>query len=156
MIFFIGISVISCGSSRLNINEFEDLVLIKEIYSQEWVAGIRGGGAGINIFINLNSSIENEIVLKKIQYKTYEVPVIKVNELSYVARIDTGQNKLKASDADKGIYDEDITINKTDFNLKNKQAILFYKKGNKYFSKIIDYVEEREMITYPSMRRPTE
>ena len=152
--FFLSIVLLSCGISKTNIQKLEGQTQIKEVYSQSWVAGVRGGGAGINVFINLNSPFEHGLVLEKIQFKNYEASFEKVNELSYIARIDTGQNKLK--DIEVESTNEEVTVEDPKINLKEKQAILFFKKEGKEYSKIVENVEEREMIAYPSVRKPTE
>ena len=154
--FFLSIVLLSCGSSKTDIQKLEDQTQIKEVYSQAWVAGVRGGGAGINVFVNLNSPFEEDLVLEKIQFKTYEASFEKTNELSYVARIDTGQNKLKTINIEVTDAEEETVVSKPKINLKEKQAILFFSKEGKMYSKIIENVEEREMIAYPSMRKPTE
>ena len=154
--FFLSIVLLSCGSSKTDIQKLEDQTQIKEVYSQAWVAGVRGGGAGINVFVNLNSPFEEDLVLEKIQFKTYEASFEKTNELSYVARIDTSQNKLKTINIEVTDAEEETVVSKPKINLKEKQAILFFSKEGKMYSKIIENVEEREMIAYPSMRKPTE
>ncbi len=152
--FFLSIVLLSCGISKTNIQKLEGQTQIKEVYSQSWVAGVRGGGAGINVFINLNSPFEHGLVLEKIQFKNYEASFEKVNELSYIARIDTGQNKLK--DIEVESTNEEVTVEDPKINLKEKQAILFFKKEGIEYYKIVENVEEREMIAYPSVRKPTE
>ena len=54
--------------------------------------------------------------------------------------------------------DENIKkeIKVSNINLKGNQAILFFRKDGKLYSKTIEDVKEKEMIAYPSMRRPTE
>lgn len=152
---FLSISMLSCGSTKSDVLKLDEQTQIKEIYSQNWVAGVRGGGAGINVFVNLNTPFEEGTVLEKIQFKTYEANFEKTDELRYVARINTGQNKLKGNNVE--VTDsEDAIPNDSQINLKENQAILFFKKEGKEFSKIIENVEEREMIAYPSVRRPTE
>ena len=51
---------------------------------------------------------------------------------------------------------EETITSESKINLKDKQAILFFRKDGEEYSKIIENVEEREMIPYPSVRRPTE
>ena len=150
------ITLLSCGSSKIDVQKSVDQTQIKEIYSQAWVAGIRGGGAGINVFVNLNTPFEQGLVLEKIQFKTYEAPFEKTNELSYVARIDTGQNKLKTINVEVTDAEKETVVSEPKINLKEKQAILFFKKEGIEYYKIVENVEEREMIAYPSVRKPTE
>lgn len=153
--FFLSIVLLSCGSSKTDIQNLEDQTQIKEVYSQAWVAGVRGGGAGINVFVNLNSPFEKGLVLEKIHFKNYEATFEKTNELSYIARIDTGQNKLKNINIET-TNEVEVMVEKPEINIKEKQAILFFSKEGKMYSKIIENVEEREMIAYPSVRRPRE
>lgn len=153
--FFLSISMLSCGSSKMEVLKLVNKTQIKEVYSQAWVAGVRGGGAGINIFVNLNVPFEEGLVLEKVHFKTYEANFEKTDELSYIARVNTGQNTLKGIDVE--VTDaEEIVVNNSKINLKDKQAILFFKKEGKEYSKTIENVEEREMIAYPSVRKPTE
>jgi len=136
--------------------KLDEQTQIKEIYSQSWVAGIRGGGAGIDVYVNLNTPFEDGLILEKIQFKTYEAPFDKTSDLSYVARINTGQNKLKVINVEVTDAEEKTVTDESKINLKDKQAILFFRKDGEEYSKIIENVEEREMIPYPSVRRPTE
>lgn len=153
--FFLSIVLLSCGSSKTDIQNLEDQTQIKEVYSQAWVAGVRGGGAGINVFVNLNSPFEKGLVLEKVQFKNYEATFEKTNELSYIARIDTGQNKLHKINIET-TNEVEVMVEEPKINIKEKQAILFFTKEGKMYSKIIENVEEREMIAYPSVRRPRE
>ncbi len=153
--FFLSISMLSCGSSKMEVLKLENQTQIKEVYSQAWVAGVRGGGAGINIFVNLNVPFEEGLVLEKVQFKTYEASFEKANDLSYIARINTGQNTLKGINVEASDTEE-VVVNESEINIKDKQAILFFRKNGKTYSKLIENVEEREMIAYPSVRRPTE
>lgn len=153
---FLSISMFSCGSSKSDVLKLDEQTQIKEIYSQYWVAGVRGGGAGIDVYVNLNTPFEDGLVLEKIQFKTYEVPFDKTSDLSYVARINTGQNQLKVINVEVTDAEEETVTDGPKINLKEKQAILFFRKDGKEYSKTIENVEEREMIPYPSVRRPTE
>lgn len=153
---FLSISMLSCGSSKSDVLKLDEQTQIKEIYSQYWVAGVRGGGAGIDIYVNLNTPFDDGLVLEKIQFKTYEVPFDKTSDLSYVARINTGQNQLKVINVEVTDAEEETVTDKPKINLKEKQAILFFRKDGKEYSKTIENVEEREMIPYPSVRRPTD
>ena len=70
------------------------------------------------------------LVLEKIHFKTYEATFEKTNEFSYVARIDTGHNKLKGIDAEVTdvVEVEETITSESKINLKERQAILFFKK----------------------------
>ena len=54
---------------------------IGDVYYQHWVAGIQGGGSGINLFIPLVSN-PNNIVLDSIYFKGKQVkPEVKSKQL---------------------------------------------------------------------------
>lgn len=154
--FFLSISMLSCGRCKSDMRKLDEQTQIKEIYSQSWVAGVRGGGAGIDVYVNLNTPFEDGLILEKIQFKTYEAPFDKTSDLSYVARINTGQNQLKVINVEVTDAEEKTVTDESKINLKDKQAILFFRKDGEEYSKTIENVEEREMIPYPSVRRPTE
>ena len=48
---------------------------------QGWVAGVRGGGSGINFYIDLKSELPANIELKKVIFRGYEVPFEKQDNL---------------------------------------------------------------------------
>ena len=65
--FFFSMSIFSCNSTKegsttekevkeSNELQGEDLV-IKEIYYQKWMAGIKGGGSGINLHFTLEKKL---------------------------------------------------------------------------------------------------
>ena len=99
--------------------------------------------------------LEDDVTLEKVHFRTYEAMFNKVNDTNYIANITTGQNQR-----DEILVETDEKVKKevkaSNINLKGNQAILFFKKDGKLYSKTIENVKEKEMIAYPSMRRPTE
>jgi len=155
---FFSLSFLSCGTCKETIQSTEKIQLqeeIQEVYFQGWVAGVRGGGAGIGFYVNFKNSLKDNITLEIVHFKTYEAKFTKVNETNYIANINTGQNQR-----DEILVETDENIKKeikvSNINLKGNQAILFFRKDGKLYSKTIEDVKEKEMIAYPSMRRPTE
>ena len=155
---FFSLSFFSCGTFKDSTQSTEKIQLqeeIQEVYFQGWVAGVRGGGAGIGFYVNFKKPLEENITLEKVHFRTYEAIFIKANDLSYIANINTGQNQrdevfVETTDE---VHKEPVNSN---INLKGNQAILFFRKDGKLYSKTIENVKEKEMIAYPSMRRPTE
>jgi hypothetical protein len=155
---FFSLSFFSCGSTNEVIQSVEKAQLqeeIQEVYFQGWIAGVRGGGAGIGFYVNFKKPLEDEVTLEKVHFRTYEAMFNKVNDTNYIANITTGQNQR-----DEILVETDEKVKKevkaSNINLKGNQAILFFKKDGKLYSKTIENVKEKEMIAYPSMRRPTE
>jgi hypothetical protein len=155
---FFSLSFFSCGTCKEAIQSTEKIQLqeeIQEVYFQGWVAGVRGGGAGIGFYVNFKNPLKDNITLEKVHFRTYEASFNKVNDTNYIANINTGQNQR-----DEILVETDEKVKKevkaSNINLKGNQAILFFKKDGKLYSKTIEDVKEKEMIAYPSMRRPTE
>lgn len=151
---FFSLSFFSCGTCKEAIQSTEKIQLqeeIQEVYFQGWVAGVRGGGAGIGFYVNFKNPLKDNITLEKVHFRTYEALFNRVNDTNYIANITTGQNQR-----DEILVETDEKVKASNINLKGNQAILFFKKDGKLYSKTIEDVKEKEMIAYPSMRRPTE
>ncbi|WP_445456182.1 hypothetical protein [Flavobacterium sp. HNIBRBA15423] len=160
--FFFSMSIFSCNSTKevsttekevkeSNELQGEDLV-IKEIYYQKWMAGIKGGGSGINLHFTLEKKLERGINIYKIQIENIETTTIKkIDELNYVASFETKQNDLNLDEDPLKEYGNEAPKQKTT-NLKKGQVKIFLMKDSKTFYKIIDDVKEKPTIAYPSMK----
>ncbi|NJM80014.1 MAG: hypothetical protein HC854_11045 [Flavobacterium sp.] len=101
---------------------------MKKVYFQRWVAGIQGGGAGITVNLNLKKPLDKAISLTKLQLKVYETTTIeKIDDLHYIARINTHTNDLKLDEDPKKEYGNEIPP-KSDVNLKEGQVKIFFTK----------------------------
>ena len=61
LILFVSANLISCNSSKTIVQETN----LSASY-ESWVAGVRGGGSGINFYVNLKTTLSEEIELKKV------------------------------------------------------------------------------------------
>jgi len=83
LLFLFSVTVISCSSQKNVIQE-----TIQTSY-ETWVAGVRGGGSGINFYVELKTELSKEIELKKVIFRGYEAPFEKQDALHFMARIKT-------------------------------------------------------------------
>ncbi len=69
--------VYQCGSSKVAAVKFEDQTpfTVKPITFQEWYAGIKVGGTGINMFIPI-SDVENNIELDEVYFRNLKGKLI--------------------------------------------------------------------------------
>lgn len=115
---------------------------------QTWVAGVRGGGSGINFYVDLKTPLSKEIELKKVVFRGYEVSFEKMDNLHFVARIKTDGNQEK--------FDGDATSTSTSLKTQHKlypeEALLLFVKNGKEFKIKIKKVTERPMLEYPSAK----
>jgi hypothetical protein len=156
--FVFSFALFSCASSQETIQNIDKTQIqenIQDIYFQGWIAGVRGGGAGIGFYVNFKKPLEDPIILEKVHFRTYEATFNKINDLNYIANINTGQNQREEIlvETDAKIKKQNIPSN---INLEGNKAILFFRKNGILFTKTFDNVKEKEMIPYPSMRKPTE
>lgn len=141
-------SLVSCSSSKeVSANLSEN---IESIYYQKWIAGVQGGGSGINFHVNLNLPLEENIKLEKVQFDVYEVVFEKISETEYVAKINTHQNDLILDENPKKEYGNEAPK----VSLKSNEANLIFSINGKEVNKNIQNVKEKPMIAYPSMERP--
>ena len=115
---------------------------------QGWVAGVRGGGSGINFYIDLKSELPANIELKKLIFRGYEVPFEKQDNLHFQAMIKTPSNQEKIEGDDTQIY----TSPKNALTLADNEAILIFLKNGKEYQQKITNVTEKPALEYPSAK----
>jgi hypothetical protein len=140
MVFLI---LFSCSSQHKMIKESA----IVASY-QSWVAGVRGGGSGINFYIDLTSELPAHIELKRVIFRGFEVLFEKQDNLHFQAMIKTSDNQQK--------HEEDntpnVTSSKSDIKLQDNEAILVFLKNGKEYQQKITNVIEKPSLEYPSTK----
>lgn len=134
--------MISCSSQKKALQE-----TLQASY-ETWVAGVRGGGSGINFYVDLKTPLHKEIELKKVIFRGYEVPFEKIDDLHFVARIKTEGNQQKQDGTDSQIY----TSPKNALTLGENETILLFSEKEKEFNVKIKQVTEKPMLEYPSAK----
>ena len=137
------ISMASCSSQEQAVQEGN----MKTSY-ETWVAGVRGGGGGIHFYVDFKTALSDQIELKKVVFRGYEVPFEKMDNLHFMARIKTEGNQQKQEGDDSQIY----TSPKNALTLGENEAILIFSKKAKEFNVKIKRVTEKPMLEYPSAK----
>ena len=137
------ILVIGCSSQDKIIKESTILASY-----QTWIAGVRGGGSGINFSLELTSELPSNIQLKKLIFRGYEVPFEKQDALHFMARIKTEGNQQKFDGDDSPIYSSP----KNAITLAENEAILIFSKNGKEYQQKITKVIEKPALEYPSAK----
>lgn len=145
VVFFVGF-IVSCGS--VNKAEAQSEIKVAEASHQSWVAGVRGGGSGINFYLELKTELPTNIQLKKVIFRGYEVPFEKQDNLHFQAMIKTPGNQQKHDDDNSPIF----TSPKNNTKLKDNEALLIYLKNGKEYQQKITNVIEKPALEYPSAR----
>jgi len=140
---FFATTLISCNITETIVQENN----LSTSY-ETWVAGVRGGGSGINFYVDLKTELSEEIELKKVIFRGYEVPFEKQDALHFIARIKTEGNQQKFDGDDSQIY----TSPKNALTLAENEAILIFLKNGKEIRQTIKEVKEKPMLLYPSAK----
>lgn len=143
LLIVVGATLISCNTTE-TIAQENNLLASYET----WVAGVRGGGSGINFYVDLKTELSEEIELKKVIFRGYEVPFEKQDTLHFIARIKTDGNQQKIEGDDTKIY----TSPKNALTLTENEAILIFLKNGKEIRQTIKEVKEKPMLLYPSTK----
>ncbi len=142
LLFLFSVTIISCSSQKKVIQE-----TLQTSY-ETWVAGVRGGGSGINFYVELKTELSKEIELKKVIFRGYEAPFEKQDALHFMARIKTEGNQQKFEGDNSQIY----TSPKNALPLAENEAILIFIKNGKEIRQTIKDVKQKPMLEYPSAK----
>jgi len=124
-----------------------------EIYFQNWVAGVEGGGSGINLFIE---TLNDDIVLDSVYFRgqSAKFEVKPANKLLYIGRFVSEFNKKEdmvvSSDLNQEYVNKAPEIsNKNPFKLKEDECVVsYFEEGTvKYFK--LENIKERQSLDIP-------
>ncbi len=141
-----------CSSSK-NLQKNAPLELA-QVYFQKWIAGVEGGGSGLNIFIPVT---DNSIVLDSVYFrgKAAKLELKQQDSMFYVGRFISDLNTKKdiiMSNEPYAEYGNEMpkTSIKIPFELKENECVISYKEGKetKYFK--VDNIVEKDLIPYPN------
>ena len=132
-----------------------------DAYYQKWVAGVKGGGAGINLFIPI--SAESTLVLDSAYFRGRALKLEK-SELEgkpvYIGRFLTDENKqphdiVMHEDPKKEVGNQPPMIpHKIPFELQKNECVISYLEDGKTKYYKIDQVKEKTMLSYPMAPPP--
>lgn len=123
---------------------------IGDVYYQERVAGVDGGGSGVNIFITLQEN-PNNIILDSVYFQGKEAKLEFRNNTVYVGRLESKtvlKNDIIMSIEPYAEYGNKVPVvpKKPRFELKEDECIVSYKTSNKvkYFK--IEKINKKEAL----------
>lgn len=151
-LIFLYLAFLNCSSAQKIQNSIP--IEFGDVYYQHWVAGVQGGGSGINVFINVVSNNKN-IELDSIYFQGKVSKLEEGNNSLFIGRFKTTANQredLILSSNPKEEYGNQIRKSKKDipFELKDNQCIISYKEGGKIKYFMIEDVKNRKLLAYPS------
>lgn len=129
---------------------------IGEVYYQHWVAGIKGGGSGVNIFIPIDN-LDNNVKLDSVYFKGKATKLeVKPNTPTlFIGRFLTLANShadIVMSDKPEEEYGNQLPeqTKKSPFELEENECVISYIQDGKsrYFK--IENIIEKKAEFYPS------
>ena len=116
---------------------------IKNTYFENWVSGVRGGGAGTHFYIELKEPISDGIFLGELYFRGQKTKVIALSELLYLANFPNNANP--ADDVSSGSATVKSTLlENPPFPIDDDQALLEYFVNRELNYYLIKKVSEQE------------
>jgi len=119
---------------------------INKTYFQDWVSGVRGGGAGTNFYIVFEKQLPKEIILGDLFFRDKKAPATAISETTYQSRFSNKENNPRDDISANGSESRMVSA---PFPIKDNQALLeYYENGElKYY--LITNVKEVQLDSYP-------
>ncbi|WP_226542173.1 hypothetical protein [Neotamlana laminarinivorans] len=130
---------------------------VGEVYYKTWVAGVKGGGSGVNLFVPILSKT-NSVVFDSLYFKNKQVKVEESKNALIIGRFKSdanNKNDIIMSNEPYAEYGNKLPVNKIKipFELKDDECILSYTQNGviKYFK--IEGIIKKESRPFPSVKR---
>lgn len=149
-------ALICCKNLSSKILQSQTPIQITSPYYQSWVAGVKGGGSGITVFLPVQNL--NGITPDSIHFRGQRVKAIYEN-YNIIGRFQTPHNQrqeiILSNEPLAEVKNQLLPIqNRSPFDLPNDTCILSYIiKNKRYYYKITNLVQ-RQSIPYPSSPPP--
>ncbi|WP_142784440.1 hypothetical protein [Changchengzhania lutea] len=129
---------------------------IGAVYYQHWVAGVQGGGSGVNLFIPIMANT-NDIQLDSVYFQGKQVKLEFKNNSIYVGRfaskVNQKQDIIMSSETIEEYNNPIPEIpKKLPFELKDNECVVSYQEGNRTLYYKISKITKKESARYPSVR----
>ena len=127
-----------------------------DVYYQEWVAGVKGGGSGVNIFIPVISNSKN-ILLDSVYFHGKQAKLEHQNNAVFIGRFETETNLKKdfiMSNEPFAEYGNKVPEipQKIPFKLNENECVVSYKLKNKLIYYKIERINKKEALQYMGVK----
>lgn len=130
---------------------------IEDSFYQKWVAGVQGGGSGIDVhltFINLDEGVTIDSVY--FRNKIAQARQVSQDPIKYIGNFKTNLNREVIMDIDAKKEAKNTPPYKTPFQLEDNAAVISYSiNGITQYYKVSN-LREKEMLAYPQSKPSTE
>ena len=150
----------NCGGSKSGNTDFkleqDPPFSVKDAYYQDWVAGIKEGGSGTNVYLALEN-FTDKVVIEKIYFrkmitKAQISPQIRNQYVGYFKNDD----KDMVMDIDPVKEAVNTPREPFPFNLEHNEAVIAYRYMDVLKYTLVRDMRREEMIAYPSTKPKNE
>jgi hypothetical protein len=147
-------SLSSCAGGKETGFSFdqEPPLTLGDVYYQDWVAGVREGGSGTNIYITIDSYVD-EVVIMDIYFRNKKLKAQNShqNRDQYVGYLKNQPKHDIIMDIDPVKESQNIPPESFTFQLEEDEAILSYLHNEEVKFLKISKMEQKPMIAYPGV-----
>ena len=148
------LSIFNCKSAQEPLLQFQTTAPLdfSEPYYNSWVAGIEGGGAGINVF--LPTTKPSKIIIDSLHFRG-EKSAVETRDQLIIGRFKYSTNRKKDIILSSNPQDEyrntlPIQFDASPFNLTQNECVISYRVNNKRLYYKISNLKKQRDIAYPS------
>jgi len=161
-LFVLTVGFPQCTSTKGTMNIAQTIELsemsISQVYYQSWVAGVRGGGSGIDLYINKSVVEGKKLITAYFRGKSVKFDPVVGNSNIYIARFKGETNQVSDINMEADAINEygntaPIKKDSIPFELSSNDVVVSYLQNNvlKYL-KLIN-ISKKESLAYPSVPR---
>jgi len=151
LIVFVASLFMNCKGSKEIVFESKTSFTIEDIYFQKWVAGVKGGGSGINVHLTFQNLTE-KIELQTLYFRGNASPIYSnLNTPNrFIASFITKQNRDIIMDGNTLKESQNTPPEKIPFTLDDNDVVISFTENGtlKYFK--VEDIKEKPMVAYPA------
>lgn len=156
-VFLLSVSLFTNCSTAQKLQNSAPMTFGDVVY-QNWVAGVKGGGSGTNLFISILEKPTN-VQLDSVYFRGKVATLEMLDDHSYVGRFKTNFNQQTAiikSDHRELANQKSNLEDNFPFELKDTECVISYQENGatKYFK--IKNITEKPAPNYPSVNKHQE
>jgi len=164
---FLSLSVLTlsfaqCTSTKKTMEITKTIELTKEsiseVYYQKWVAGVRGGGSGTDLYISKSAVDNKQLITAYFMNKVVDFDVTTKESSMYIARFKGAANQIYDTNMESEAineYGNKAPVEKTQFpfKLSTNEAVVSYLENNVLTYLKLTNIPKKESLAYPSAPR---
>ena len=148
------LSIVNCKTSQESVVQFQSTapLEITAPYYNSWIAGVQGGGSGVNVFLPLKEN--GNIVIDSLHFRG-EKTAVETRDKLIIGRFRHSANTQKDLIMSSNPQDEynnkrDLIRESSSFNLAQNDCVISYTVNGKRLYHKISNLKKGESVAYPS------